>query len=411
MEARLKSLAFTSLGHFANDGTSLLYPILIIFYVQLPGVQIPYLGAMAVVFNLISGMLSTPIGRYADNTGKYGVLISLGIALLGIAALILALPFDFPQYTLPLVLTGAFVLGSGQAFYHPLGAAILRNTFDRGGSPRAMGLNGSFGSLGRAIMPTTVGFMMTFIGHVTGLVVYAVYSFISSIILYYGFRTIKFNVKKQPKKLKTPEDKKKLKEAGRSYMPFVYILTSAVFIRAFFLTGTATFIPTYLDQQFGSKTLTLSIILIAYLLPVVGQPFFGYLTSQRGGKYTVSITFIFSTIFFAGFLLSGNSVIATIAFFTLFAGTAFSGFPVLLGFVSQVVPTERIGMSNALVWGLGQTVGGAVGVGIVSIFTIFIPVSEAIHLMFIFALVALVFLPFLPSRNKVEKSQASASQP
>lgn len=409
METRLKSLAFTSLGHFANDGTALLYPILITFYVQLPGVQIPYLGGMAVVFNLISGLLSTPIGRYADNTGRYGVLISLGIALLGVAALILSLPFSFPQYTLPLVLTGAFVLGSGQAFYHPLGAAILRNTFDRGGSPKAMGINGSFGSLGRAIMPTTVGFLMAFIGDVTGLVIYAIYSFISAVILYIGLRTIKIVVKKRPAARKDKEEKAKQKLAGKSYMPFVYILTSAVFVRALFLTGTATFIPTYLDIQFGSKTLTLTIILIAYLLPVFGQPLFGSLTSQKGGKYTVVVTFIFSTIFFAGFLLSSSNVIATVVFFALFAGTAYSGFPVLLGFVSQVVPTERIGMSNAMVWGVGQTVGGAVGAGIISVFTIFVSVPVAIQLMFAFALVALVFIPLLPSKSKVDDGNTAAA--
>lgn len=411
MEPRLKSLAFTSLGHFANDGTALLYPILIIFYVELPGVQIPYLGAMAVVFNLISGMLSTPIGRYADNTGRYGVLISLGISLLGFAALVLALPFVFPQYTLPIVLSGAFLLGSGQAFYHPLGAAIIRNTFDRGGAPRAMGFNGSFGSLGRAIMPTTVGFMMTFIGHVTGLVIYAIYSFVSAVILYLGLRTIKITVKPRAEKKPTPEEKMKLKAAGRGYMSFVYILTSAVFIRALFLTGTSTFIPTYLDQQFGSKTLTLTIILIAYLLPVFGQPMFGSLTAQRGGKFTVTVTFIFSTIFFAGFLLAGNSVILTIAFFALFAGTAYSGFPVLLGFVGQVVPKERIGTSNALVWGLGQTVGGALGAGIVSLFTTFMSVPDAIRLMFIFALIALVFIPLLPSQKKVEDDNKPVATP
>lgn len=408
MESRLRTLAFTSLGHFANDGTALLYPILIIFYLKLPGVQIPYLGAMAVVFNLISGVLSTPIGRYADNTGKYGILISLGISLLGVAALILSLPFIYPQYTFPILLAGAFVLGSGQSFYHPLGAAIIRNTFDRGGAPRAMGFNGSFGSLGRAIMPTTVGFMMTFLGEVTGLAVYAMYSFASAVILYFGLRTVKIAVKPRSREKPTPEEKAKLKASGKGYMSFVYVLTAAVFIRALFLTGTSTFIPVYLDQQFGSRTLALTIILIAYILPVFGQPTFGALTSKRGGKFTVTITFIFSTIFFAGFLLSSNSAILTIIFYAMFAGSAYSGFPVLLGFVGQVVPKERIGTSNALVWGLGQTVGGACGAGIVSFFTTFMSVPEAIHLMFLFALVALIFIPLLPSRKKVEDDSRPA---
>lgn len=409
MEEKFRALAFTSLGHFANDGTALLYPILITFYIQLPGAQLPYLGVMVVIYNLISGFLSTPIGRYADQTGRYGPLISLGIALLGFSAIVFSLPFVYPSLLLPFVVAGAALLGSGQAFYHPLGAAILRNSFGRGSSPKAMGLNGSFGSLGRAVMPTAVGFMMVFIGDVTGLLVYAAYSFIGSLVLFIGFRGIHIQVPEKVPKARTKEEKAKLKADAKAFMPFVYLLTFAVFVRALFLTGTSTFIPTYLDAEYHSKTLTLTIILIGYLLPVFGQPYFGALTSRRGGKYTVVTTFILSTIFFGLFLFAGITIAVTIAVFALFALTAYSGFPVLLGFVSQVVPSSKAGVSNALVWGIGQTVGGAVGAGIVSVFTTFLPVSEAIKFMFIFAVIALVFLPFLPSRSKVEAGNVATA--
>lgn len=410
MENRLRSLAFTSLGHFTNDGTALLYPVLITFYTQIPGIQIAALGGMAVVYNLISGLLSTPIGRFADNTGKYGVLLSMGAAILGLASLILSLPFVFPQYTIPIILAGAAVLGTGQAFYHPLGAAILRNTFNRGGAPKAMGVNGSFGSLGRAIMPPAVGFIMILFGDMEGLVTYAAFSFAMSLVLYFGLRTIKIEVKPRPNGPVTADSREKDRMERKKYMPFVYILTAAVFVRALFLTGTSTFMPTYLTDQFGSKNLALLIIFVAYLLPVFGQPMFGSLTSKRGGKFTVVFTFVFSTLFFGIFLISGSSVTLTSIFLALFAGTAYSGFPVLLGFVGQVVPQERIGMSNAMVWGIGQTIGGAVGAGIVSLFALFVSIPESIALMFLFGVVALVFIPFLPSKAKVEERLQASPQ-
>ena len=67
MKGNTSSLAFTSLAHFANDGSALFYPILITYYVQLPGMTISYLGVMAILFNLVSGALSTPIGKRAHH--------------------------------------------------------------------------------------------------------------------------------------------------------------------------------------------------------------------------------------------------------------------------------------------------------------------------------------------------------
>ena len=192
-------------------------------------------------------------------------------------------------------------------------------------------------------------------------------------------------------------------------MPFLYLLTVAVFVRSLFMVGTSTFIPTYITGEYG-KVVTLSIILITYLLPVFGQPFFGSLTSRRGGKFTIVVTYILSAIFFGLFLLAGKNVIFTILSFGFFAFSAYSGFPVLLGYVGQVVPKDALGRSNSIVWGIGQTVGGAVGAAVVSALTLFLSVSTAIHYMFIFALVSLVFLPFLPSKKKVEeRDQSTAS--
>ena len=404
----LKALSFTSLAHFANDGTALLYPILITFYQELPGVKIAYLGSIVIVYNLISGLLSTPIGRYADRTGSYGVLISLGIGLLGVSSIAFSIPFLIHSSLLPFLLIGAVFMGAGQAFYHPLGATILRNTYGVS-APKVMGINGSFGSLGRAIMPTTIGFIMVFIGDFQGLMVYSAYSFITALVLYLGLREVKVRKTGSPSPVKKKEIRQTTRLRGSWFMPFLYLLTVAVFVRSLFMVGTSTFIPTYLTGEYG-KVVTLSIILITYLLPVFGQPFFGSLTSRRGGKFTIVVTYILSAIFFGLFLLAGKNVIFTILSFGFFAFSAYSGFPVLLGYVGQVVPKDALGRSNSIVWGIGQTVGGAVGAAVVSALTLFLSVSTAIHYMFIFALVSLVFLPFLPSKKKVEeRDQSTAS--
>ncbi len=405
---RLRALSFTSLAHFANDGTALLYPILITFYESLPGVNYAYLGSIAIVYNLISGTLSTPIGRYADRTGKYGSLLSVGIALLGIASIIMAMPFLYRTNILPFLLLGAVFMGAGQSFYHPLGATVLRNSYGAD-APKAMGINGSFGSLGRAVMPTTVGFIMLFFGEFTGLMLYSAYSFIMALILYLGLGEVR--VRKQESMAPEPAKAKikPVKLLGSSFMPFLYILTISVFIRSLFLSGTSTFIPAFLSSEYDSKAIALTILLISYLMPVIGQPFFGVLTTRRGGKFTVVVTNILSVAFFGFFLISGVNIIFTILSFGFFTFFAYSGFPVLLGYVGQVVPKDALGRSNSIVWGVGQTIGGALGAAVVSVFTIFVSLNTAIDYMFIFSIVALAFLPFLPSKKLVDDRNAGVT--
>ncbi len=407
MYGKLRSLAFTSLGHFSNDGTTLLYPTLITYYVELPGIKIPYLGAMAIIFNIISGIFSTPVGNYADRKGNHGSLIAAGILILALSSFLLALPFVIKGYTLALILSGATVLGIGQAFYHPLGAAVLRSTFEARSAPSAMGVNGSFGSLGRAIMPLVIVFLMTALGYFHGLLIYTLYSIVSAAVIYVGLRGLEV---RQSRKSSGSDsgDRTEKKRNMKAFMPFLYMLTAAVFVRSLFLTGTITFIPTLFDETFKSKTLMVTIITLAYIFPVLGQPYFGRVTATHGGRFTVIVTFVLSTIFFGLFLIFYHNFILTIIFYGGYAFAAYSGFPVFLGYVGQVVPKEFSGASNGLVWGIGQTVGGGIGAAVITLFTLFVNVPTAILYMFPFAVGSLLFLPFLPTRGKAEKLASSA---
>ena len=406
MQGKLRALAFTSLGHFTNDGTSLLYPTLITYYVDLPGIKIPYLGAMAIIFNIISGIFSTPVGNLADRRGNHGTLIGIGILILGLASFILALPFAIKGATLPLILAGASVLGIGQSFYHPLGAAVLRSSFEPVSAPGAMGLNGSFGSMGRAIMPLVIVLLMSTLGDFRGLLIYTVYSAVSGVLIMLGLRGLEIN--SRTKSMKTKQSPSARRSDMRAFMPFLYMLTAAVFVRSLFLTGTITFIPTLFDETFHSKTLMVTIITLAYIFPVLGQPFFGRVTGTHGGRFTVIVTFLLSTIFFGLFLVFYHNFILTIVFYGAYAFAAYSGFPVFLGYVGQVVPKDYSGVSNGLVWGIGQTVGGGIGAAVITVFTLFVNVPTAILYMFPFALGSLVFLPFLPRRSKSDALASAA---
>lgn len=49
-----------------------------------------------------------------------------------------------------------------------------------------LGINGAFGSLGRALMPSVVTFLLLFFGSFKGMEVIAVYVWVLSVIIYFG---------------------------------------------------------------------------------------------------------------------------------------------------------------------------------------------------------------------------------
>ena len=410
MEEKKKDLIFTSLGHFTNDSTSFFYPVLITYYEVFPGANISLLGSMVIIFNLISGFLSSPVAAFADRKGNHAAMMSLGIAILGISVVLYGLPFVFRDLLTPLILIATVFLGVGQAFYHPLGATIISRSFGRS-APPAMGLNGSMGSLGRALIPSIIVLLLTIFGDFNGMIVYAVYIFVAAVFIFSGL----IGFRDRPKDPAVKGHNQKVQSTDipdgstAKYMTILYILTIAVFIRSLFLVGTTTYVPTYLTNEFHSRTVMSYIVTLGLISPVFGQPFFGAMTSRKGGRYAVVITFVISTIFFGLFILiTGNELLTTI-FYAAYAFGAYSGFPVFLGYVSQLVPPSVLGKSNGLVWGIGQTVGGAAGAAIITAFTLFTTVKTSIDLMFIFALASLIFLPMLPSRSKMKNMDSSAS--
>lgn len=412
MQEKRLNLTFTSLGHFTNDSTSYFYPVLITYYEAFPGANYLLLGSMVIIFNLISGFLSTPVASYADRKNNHSVMMALGIFILGISVILYGLPFLFKSELTPLLTLATVFLGIGQSFYHPLGAAIISRSYGRD-APPAMGLNGSMGSLGRALIPTIIVFLLATFGDFTGMIVYAAYILIASFAIFAGlsgFRKFTWRGASQEQRKKSQKQSEEIPEGSSSkYMTVLYILTAAVFIRSLFLMGTTTFIPTYLTDEFSSKTIMSYIVTLGLISPVFGQPLFGRLTSLKGGRYSVIVSFVISTIFFGLFILITGNYILTTIFYFCYAFGAYSGFPIFLGYVGQIVPPSVLGKSNGLVWGIGQTVGGAVGAAVITGLVVITNVKLSIDLMMIFAVASLFFLPLLPSRAKMAADGAKPS--
>ncbi|MHB1471997.1 MAG: MFS transporter, partial [Thermoplasmataceae archaeon] len=263
MNRGVRSLIFTSMGHFSNDGNFLLFPVLITYYSLIPGISLILLGAVAIIYNALSGLLSTPIGHLADRTDRDGLLLAAGIAINGSSVGVFAIPFLYHSLAIPAIIGGSVLLGLGQSFYHPIGATIITESFDKKTATKMLGINGSFGSLGRALLPTVIVAVMILAGDTDGLLLIMLYLFIFAIVIYAGLRNFKRNSNK-PKKGKG-ETNTVNRSIVKKYSKFLYILTLVIFVRSMFLTGTITFVPTFLTNVYHSRTEAVAIVTISFV--------------------------------------------------------------------------------------------------------------------------------------------------
>ncbi|MCL5990378.1 MAG: MFS transporter, partial [Candidatus Thermoplasmatota archaeon] len=226
------------------------------------------------------------------------------------------------------------------------------------------------------------------------------YLFIASLIIFFGLDFIKPIKDSSDKEVRKSSEH--ISDRGiERYKRTIFILVLIVFVRAMFLTGTVTYISQYLVDQVHSDAVMSYIVTISFITAVVGQPVFGRITEIKGGKFSIVVTTVFSTIFFILFMLSGSNVIFDTLTYASFVFMAFTGFPVLLGYVGQIVPRSVVAKSNGLVWGLGNTVGGGVGLAAMSLLLfVRIDLFETMWLMVLFGVVSCILLPLLPKRLK-----------
>jgi len=404
LDNRLRSLVFTSFGHFSNDSVYLVYPLLITYYTLIPGLNIVLLGTLAIVYQLIYGAISTPIGILVDKTGDEGLMIAIGIAILGIGMLSFAASFAFASYRLAFIILGVLLLGSGTAFYHPIGASVLKSSYKEKAASM-MGINGSMGSFGRSLMPIILVFLITLLGASFALGIVSAELLASAGILYVGLlpfnrRLFMHNKPKimRSKKKNDPVTKTEKKSESlfkSKYFGVLVPLVAVIFVRAIFMTGTTTFVPEYLKTITHSEVLVGTILSISFLFAIFGQLGFGYLTSKKGGRYTITFTSFVSAASFILFLYAGSNIYLALAMYSLFVFVTFNGFAVVLGYVNQLVPDEVANRSNAFTWGVGQILGGATGIGVITLLLEFVSVGKAMWYMVIFVLLAIFMLPLL----------------
>ncbi len=385
LPTRARVLVFTSAGHFINDGMVFFVPVIAAILAKDHGTSAWVITAMLTVFYLASAGFGVAVGLIADSMGKRGLMIALGLFVLSLGLLgfyvSLVAPAGVSRDVLAII--AGLIAGVGSSFYHPLGGSLLQLKFSDESRGRALGVNGSFGSLGRALYPSLFFVVAALaISQRDTIAIFAGLGILAAAVVASGLRGLTADNRRHlttnavangdvATSAHSPDPAVPAKRSIKSLLNrSVVTLMVIAFLRSMAFIGIVSWIPIYLSTQkhTGVSSQLGYTVTVMYLGGILGQPAFGLMADRFDKRLVLALDSLGSAG--ATFLYLSSSGSAATVFLLIFGFFAFSGFPLLLSLVSDYVPRESSTTGNALVWGLGSTGGQAMGPLAVTILTL-----------------------------------------
>jgi MFS transporter, FSR family, fosmidomycin resistance protein len=392
---RLHNLAYTSIGHFVNDGIDFIIPLIGDIFASRNEVTPFVLTVMFLVYYGSGSLLSSWVGRFADRTGKPGSLIGVGTMLMSISLLgyfatlsyMAAFPFVFS------LMFFSLLAGFGSGFYHPLAASVLRSSFDTNRRGRALGINGSIGGFGRTLYPSLFFLLAIFLTTDGSLVFLGLIGIVASIVIFMGLRSQRTEI--------TSDRRGFSRSTGGvkdALTTGIIVLTLVAFVSSVASGGIASWIPIYISNQRGlglSSGLGLTLTVMA-VGSIVGQPIFGWLQERIDARLLLGISIAGTGLSVLGYLFTAH--IVALAMISLFGFFTYAAFPLLFSLSSLYVDEESSSLANAIVWGLGLSGGSVIGPLIMGAFVVsgYGALSFALEVMAVTVFVSAVGTVFLP---------------
>jgi len=368
-----RALILTSLTHFVNDGVSMvplsIFPLLLTYF----GLSAPELGVVASMWNITSVIGSPAVGHLSDRLRRNSTLLIAGLAMMavGVVGTGCAVGTGTIRYWLPLGLYPALLLfaaigGLGSSVCHPVGGTVLSQAYPPSKIGLALGLNGSIGSLGRALYPSLVVILITALNLPYGVIALGLFGLVPVVLIEL------FTVENQRGNSSVEtEQKASVGGGGRhsrdssisgSARTSVLVLTTMAVIRGTFGQGVVSFLSVFVVQvqQYSFSFGVGVIMMIAIILGVPGQIIFGRFSDlHRIASLAVNTAGQSLSIIFYLFTLSNPLVAVTCL--ALFGFFTYSSYTVFISAVTHAVPTDFLSLSNAIVWGVGILGGNTIG--------------------------------------------------
>ncbi len=145
-------------AHLVSHYYMVLLAALFVFIKADYGVSYTELGMALTVFNVVSGVLQTPVGFLADRIGARIILIGgllLGSGAVAAAGLVDSFPVFVAMYA---------VMGLANTVYHPANYALLSECVSPQRITQVFSYHTCAGMIGSAIAPVTLLFMQSMVG-------------------------------------------------------------------------------------------------------------------------------------------------------------------------------------------------------------------------------------------------------
>ncbi len=389
------ALVFTSLGHFINDGTVFFFPLLVDILVKTDSLSAVTVTILLGIFYAAASLFSVEVGRLASRWSNKGTLIGIGLLLmsLGLVGFYYSIMEAGSIVVIPAAAISALSAGIGSSFYHPLGGSVLQMSYSAEKRGKALGINGSMGSVGRALYPSLLyGFAALFTLD-SSFLVFGIFAVVAAIAIWLGLMPMANHSKQDHRPASSNTSKRK-----STLSASIIILAIVAFIRSTASQGIASWIPSYISnvQKVGISSLLGYSITLMFVAAIIGQPIFGFLADRMDKRVLLSVSSFGTVLSTLGYIYTTGSI--SLAFLIVFGFFTFSGFPLLFALISEYVPRGDSSLANSVVWGLGNQGGMALGPVLVGLIIVDnysrLPFSfEVMVIITIFAALAVFLLP------------------
>lgn len=404
-------LIATSLGHFLNDGMVFLVPVIIDLIAATHDINPTLITTALVLFYVTTAISANLFGRLIDRRHLQSWGMIIGIVILSIGMLFFALALDH-VFVSTFVIISSMVTGFGASFYHPTGTAILQSYYKGNKLGRYLGVNGSAGSLGRAMYPSLLILVsILLVSNSSSAAFFGTLGVVISIVMLLFMRNYiaeERNARSDPRKETNRSIKSNESTSTRKSTITAGIILLAIvsLVRNLAFFGIVSWIPEYFTfvRGLGASIGLGTMMTLMFSGGIVGQLLFGLLVERYNKKMILILTTVFSVLFMFVYLFTTG--IISIFALALFGFFNFSGFPIFMSMISDYVPRGSTTVSNAIVWNLGGTAGQAIAPLIIGIYIAgkYSRLPIAFETMLILGLLSILIIFALPRPPKVSKA-------
>jgi len=267
-------------------------------------------GWLVSAYSLAYGISQLPSGWLADRIGPR-IVLTIGVAGVGVAGLLIGLAPTYVMLALLLVLLGA--AGGG---YHPAAAPLVSASVEANNRGRALGLHQVGGSSGFFVAPLIVAGIASALGWRSTFLAVSVPSIVFGIVFYMLLGRLGYGKKADQK---MPVSHTEIAPKPRHVRPLVVVVILGIAIMSL-VYSTISFIPLFIVDHFGgvNNETSAAMLFLFFLGGLWAGPLGGYLSDRLG-----SVPVLLAAGFIAGLAIYLQNLVPL--------GTAFSAVLITLG--------------------------------------------------------------------------------